>query len=123
MQKNKISHRGAKLGDMRHRIYLHERLITSPAFGSIDFDEEFIGDPKWAAIETLGGKITFDDVGTEQIATHAVYIRFCDVSSQNFIQVSDGRRFRILQSEDYDERHEYVKLICTDRGLNEASKA
>lgn len=122
MRKTRLAHRGNRIGDMRHRVYLHEREITTPIFGSIDFNQRFTGIAKWAAIETLGGKVVFDGVGGDQIATHAIYLRYCDVSSQNFIQVTDGRRFRILQSEDYDERHEYVKLLCTDRGFDEASK-
>src|SRR5678815_1985353 len=124
MQKTKVVHRGNNIGDMRHRVILHTRSIRSPAFGSVDFNEDFEGIHKWAAIQTLGGKMVFGGVGQDpDIATHAVFIRYCDVSSQNFIQVDDGRRFKILQSEDYDERHEYIKLLCTDRGFDEAAKS
>jgi SPP1 family predicted phage head-tail adaptor len=122
VEKSKTRHRGTRIGDMRHRIYLYDRLITSPIYGSVDFDQEFVGIAKWAAIETINGKITFDSVGQDEVATHAFYIRFCDVSSQKFVETSDGRKFRIINAEDYEERHEYVRLLCTDRGLNEASK-
>lgn len=109
---------------MRHRIFIHERNIQAPYFGSVDFDERFTGFDTWAAIRSTGGKMSFDEVGTPNMFTHEVFVRYnADYSSQNFIQVDDGRRFRILDVEDYDERHEYMVFKCTDRGLNEASKA
>lgn len=119
----KNEHRGVNIGDMRQRIYLHTRSISSPMFGSVDFDEQFSGSPIWAAIKTLGGKVVFDGVGQDVIATHVIYIRHRDASSQNFVQATDGRRFRILQVEDYDDRHEFLALLCTDRGFGEAAKS
>lgn len=120
----KIQQRVTNIGDMRQRVYIHERAIARPAWGSIDFDETFTGTARWAAIKTLGGKRVFDGTGQDEVATHIVYIRFdSSVSSQTFVQVTDGRRFRILQVEDYDERHEFMALLCTDRGFNEAAKS
>ena len=122
MKKNE--HRAINIGDMRQRIYLHAREISTPVYGSIDFDEVFTGDPKWASIKSLGGKVVFDGVGQDAIATHAIYIRYAaGVSSQKFVQSTDGRRFKILNVEDYDERHDFLVLMCTDRGFNEAAKS
>lgn len=109
---------------MRHRVYLHDRAISAPAFGSVDFDQLFTGNPRWAAIKTYRGKTVFDGVSTDQVVTHELFMRYEDgITSETFIQVSDGRRFRVLEVENYEERNEYVVLMCTDRGLDEAAKA
>lgn len=109
---------------MRHRIFIHERNISSPYFGSVDFDEGFTGFDTWAAIRTTGGQVLFDGVGQGIEVTHEVFVRYREeYSSQNYIQVADGRRFRIVSVEDYDERHEYMLMKCTDRGFGEAAKA
>lgn len=124
MKKQKLTHRGTVIGDMRHRIFIHERNIHVPAFGSVDFDERFTGFDTWAAIRTTGGKVVFDGVGQDALATHEVFVRYNeDYTTQNFVQVDDGRRFRILSVEDYDERHDYMVMLCTDRGFDEAAKA
>ncbi len=124
MQKNRIGHRGARIGDMRHRIILHVRSIEVPAYGSVDFSEAFEGTNIWAGIRTANGKIAMDDVGQDVNVTHQLFIRYDEtVTSETFIQVEDGRRFRIISVEDYDMRHEYMRLNVTDRGLDEAAKA
>jgi SPP1 family predicted phage head-tail adaptor len=93
-------------------------------YGSIDFTEAFSGNARWASIHTKNGKIIMDDVGRDQNVTHEVYIRHdATVNSETYIQTEDGRRFKILTVENYDERKEFMRLNCTDRGLNEAAKA
>ncbi len=124
MKKTRITHRGARIGDMRHRIMIHDRSITSPEFDSIDFGEDFDGTEAWAAILSTRGKVIMDDVGRDINATHELFIRFnSGVTAETFIQDEDGRRFKILTVEPYDERGEYMRLLATERGLNEAAKA
>jgi len=124
MKKQRIAHIGTRIGDMRNRILIHDRSIMPPAFGSIDFDESFSGDATWAAIKTSGGKVAMDDVGQDVNITHEIFIRHdADVTSETFVQAEDGRRFRLIAVENYGERNEYMRLLATDRGLNQAAKA
>lgn len=124
MKKSAVIHRGNRIGDMRHLVRVHDRSITAPTFGSVDFGEDFEGTQAWAAIRTTSGKIVMDDVGVDANATHEIFIRYdSNVTSETFIQVDDGRRFRVLSVENFDERGEYMKLTASDRGINEAAKA
>ena len=114
------------IGDMNEQILLQDRGIGEPFFGSVDFSEDFTNNDKvWAAINTVSGKTFFDGVGEEILITHEFLIRYdASVSAETWISWN-SRRFDILTTEDYDERKEFMKLICTDRGLssNDASKA
>lgn len=122
--KKRVDHRGARVGDMRHYVLIHSRSIMSPTFGTVDFDEDFVGITAWASIKTTNGKTTMDDVGRDINVTHELLVRYnSDITSQTFIQVDDGRRFRLIDTEAYDERNEYMRLLATDRGLGEAAKA
>lgn len=124
MKKSRINHRGARIGDMRHRVYLHDRSISPPVFGSVDFDQLFVGNPRWAAVKTFRGKTVFDGVSRDENVTHEVFMRYEEgITSESFLQLSDGQRLRVLAVENYEERGEYVVLMCTNRGLDEAAKA
>jgi len=119
-----VNKRKVNVGDMHHRVLLHTRSITPPVFGSIDFTEAFAGNSRWASIHTKDGKLVMDDVGRDVNSTHQIYIRYDSVvDSETFVQSEDGRRFKVLSVENFDNRKEYMKLNCTDRGLNEAAKA
>lgn len=114
------------IGDLNRLIKLQNRDITPPLFGVSQFNETFtdISDT-WAGIETVSGKTYFDGAGTETNITHYFYIRYdTSVNSETWIEY-DGRRFDILNTEDYDERKEFMRLVCVDRGLTNkpASKA
>lgn len=123
MKKQKLDHRGASIGNMRNRIILHDSIIKAPLFGSVDFDEDFQGLEAWAAIKSVSGKVLFDSVGVGQEVTHEVFIRYdYNVNAETYVQVDDGRRFKVLSVEDFEERHEYMRLLCTERGFNEAAK-
>lgn len=118
------------VGNMRDVIILQNRNITPPLFNTVDLDEDFQpidpGTPeRFAMIETVTGKTFFDGVGTETPITHIIYIRYDQlVTAETWIEFED-RRFDILAVEDFEERHTFMKLTCTDRGLltKEASKA
>jgi SPP1 family predicted phage head-tail adaptor len=117
------------VGDFRDEVLLQARAIDDPGYDSTNFDEEFSCGPKtWAKIRTTGGKVIFDGVGTDVAVSHEVTIRYDeDVTSETWILLADGTRLRVVPGgvEDFEERHEYMVLQCTDRGdrLNEASKA
>jgi SPP1 family predicted phage head-tail adaptor len=105
-------------------ITLQNRAITPPVFDGIDFSETFTDAAEvWALINTISGKTFFDGVGTEINITHEIYIRYdSTVTSETWIEFN-GRRFDILQTEDLEERNEFMRLTCTDRGSNTASQA
>ena len=105
------------VGDLDEEIILQNRAITPPVFGAVDFTETFTATATvWAAIDTVAGKVFFDDVGTETPITHEIGIRFdATVTAETWIEF-DSRRLDILNVEDLDERHEFMRLKCTDRG-------
>jgi SPP1 family predicted phage head-tail adaptor len=124
VDKIRVKNRGARIGDMIHYILIHTRDITVPAFGSIDFSENFTGVTSWASIATPRGKTVFDDVGQEIDVTHVLRIRYdVAVTNQTYIQLEDGRRLKILAVENLDENNWYIEIKASDRGLNEAAKA
>ncbi len=117
-------HRKACIGDLRDRIVLQTRKIKEPEFGSAEFAEDFVQeDEVWASIKTLSGKVFFDGVGTDLLITHEVLIRYDPtVTAETWIKFR-GRRFDVAQVENLEERKEYLRLLCIDRGDQEASEA
>lgn len=116
--------RSVCIGDLRSMITLQNRAITPPVFNGIDFSETFTDAAEvWALINTVSGKTFFDDAGTETSITHEIYIRYdSTVTAETWIEF-DGRRLDILQTENLEERDEFMKLVCTDRGSNTVSQA
>ena len=120
----KRRHRKLCIGDLNTLIKLQSRSITEPLFGGTDFDEDFVDTGEvWAKVETVSGKTIFDGVGSDIVVTHMITIRFdSSVSNETWIEL-DGKRIDILNFEDWEERHEFLLLLCTNRGVGEASKA
>ena len=122
----KRRHRKPCIGDMDTIIKLQNRSITEPLFGSPDFDETFDGDNNvWGMLQTVSGKTIFDDVGKDVNVTHEIIINYDNsVTDETWVELN-GRRLDILLFEDIEERHEFLKLTCTDRGKIsfEATKA
>ena len=105
------------VGDLDTEITLQNRAITPPVFGSVDFTETFTDDGTiFAMVNTIDGKTFFDGVNTETVITHEIYIRFdSTVTSETWVELNI-RRIDILRVENLDERSEYMKLTCVDRG-------
>lgn len=104
-------------GDLNKRITLQGRSITPPIFGSADFTETFAaGNERWAAINTIAGKTIFDGMNQKDVAlTHEIFIRYdATVTAETWI-LYNGRRFDIAAVEDMEERHEWMRLLCTDK--------
>ena len=124
-QKIQIRKRQVCIGNMRDKIVLNTRSITAPSFDTVDFDETFVATKTvWAGVETQTGKTFFDGVETETPISHIIYVRFdSTVTSETWITFK-SRRIDILKVEDLDERGEFMKLTCSDKGLEsrEASK-
>ena len=125
-QKIQRKKRQVCIGDMNEQIILQDRDIGEPLFGSVDFDEDFTNIEKvWAAVNTVSGKTFFDGTGSETLITHEFLIRFdANVTAETWVEW-DGRRFDILEPEDYDGRKEFMRLPCAERGAKtiEATKA
>ena len=115
---------------MRDVITLKDRELGAPLFEAVDFSENFTDKSEsspdsFALIETATGKVYWDGVNTDTPVTHIVYIPYNDsVTSETWIEFN-LRRFDILKVEDMEERHEFLKLTCVDRGLiaKDASRA
>ncbi len=120
----KRPHRKVCLGDLNDLITLQTRDITEPLFDTVDFDENFVDLPQvYAKIKTTSGRTVFDGVDTDVNVSHEITIRFDSVvTSETWVEF-EGRRLDILRVEDLEERHEWMLLLCLDRGIGEASKA
>lgn len=114
------NHRVICAGDLNRQIILQDRNITAPIWGSVDFDETFSGDATvWAKVDTVTGKTFFDSVNQRDTTiTHQIYIRYdSTVTAETWVQL-DGRRLDILAVENLDERNEWLKLTCVDKGTS-----
>lgn len=114
------------IGDMNDLITLQGRVLTAPTSG-VDASEEFtdINADVWALVETASGETVFNGTDTERDVTHKFIIRFIDgVTSETWISFNSDR-FDILDVQDYDERHDFLLLRATNRGIdtNEANRA
>lgn len=114
------------IGDLRDLIKIQSRNIAEPLFNSVDFNENFVDVSEvWSLINTVDGKTFFDGVSTDINITHEIYINYDQtVTAESWVEF-ESRRFDILRVEDLDERHQFMKLICAERGVNtiEATKA
>ncbi|MEE8341967.1 MAG: phage head closure protein [Candidatus Neomarinimicrobiota bacterium] len=111
-------HKKICAGDLRQRIEIQTRSITSPA-DCINFDELFTTvETVFASIETVNGQTVFDSTNTEVIVTHKIYIRFLStVTAETWLQFNN-EKYDILKVENIDNRNEYLILRCNKRGIN-----
>lgn len=113
---------------MRDQIRISDRNIKEPKFASPDFMEQFSTKAveRWSRVNTTAGRTVFARIGTDQAVSHEILIRYdrC-VTSESWIVLADDTRLRVLDVEDLEERREWMRLLCIDRGdkLLEASKA
>lgn len=109
------------IGDMRDEIVIQNRAITAPQTG-VDFSETFTNTiTVLSAINTVSGKTYFDDVGTETNITHTIGLRFVEgVTAESWV-LFDERRLDVLTVDNLDERGQWMRLQCVDRG--ESAKA
>lgn len=103
---------------MRDRIVISGRKILEPEFGNVDFLEQFKnGVERWAIVNTIKGKTVFAGIGVDVALSHEIYIRHdpC-VTSESWIVLTDNTRLDVVMVEDLDERREFMRLLCQDRG-------
>lgn len=120
-------------GDMSHKIDLQERRTGSPAIGSMNPSVIFttLLSP-WCVIKTIdlsgGASRRFNNVNVEDRPTHEIFIYYDPSifpldSDKVFVLLPDGRRLRIVGVTNLNELDTTISLLCTERGLDEASKA
>ncbi len=112
---------------LRDVIKLQLRSIVSPDYASADFDELFSVVPDtWAMVDTLEGQTRFDGVSQDVAVTHKIVIRFdASVTTETWILLcKDNQRLDIVKINPWEERQDWLELICTTRGsaTKEASK-
>jgi len=106
-------------GELNRQVILQNRSITAPLAGSVDFGESLTNPTTvWAKVKTKAGKSIFDGVNQDVNVTHEITIRYeAAVTVETWVQL-DGKELNIIQVEDIDERHLYLRLLCNYRGAN-----
>lgn len=110
-------YRQITIGDMKDRITLHNRSIVEPDLAEYDFKEDFSPSKEvWASINTTTGKTLFTGVNVDVAITHEVHIRYdpC-VTSETWLE-HESVLLDIAHVEDFEERHEFMSLLCVERG-------
>lgn len=111
------------IGDMKDEITIQARNIKSPPSDGVDFVEEFTGDDVvWAAVNTKSGVVFFDGTNQEVLKTHEIYIRYLQGVTAEAWVLFKGSRYDVLQVDNLEERDEFMRLDCTNRGTT-ANKA
>ena len=122
----KRKHRKICVGDLNNTITLQDRAITAPSSG-FDATEAFTTNTPdaWAKIDTSRGETVFDGSDTEVDVTHVFTIRWLSgITAETWI-LFDGERFDILDTQDLEERNEWLIMKCTNKGTtaNAANEA
>lgn len=107
------------IGSLDTAITLKKRSITAPIQNSVDYTQTFTEDTVvWAKIKTSGrGEIIFDRTNTARIVTHLFYIRFLTgITAQTWIEL-ESINYDILSTTDLEEKHEWLLLKATKRGI------
>ena len=69
----------------------------------------------WANVLSVTGKTFFNGVNADVAVTHEIFIRYRDDLDIDFVEF-EGKYFNILAAEDFEEHHEFLRLICEERG-------
>jgi len=100
-------------GDLDRRITLTGRTIQTTEIGTPDFGEDFPDAiQRWAMILTEKGDEVFAFNNVDRVFSHSFYLRYDPVITASYYVEFDGNRYDILNVEDLDERHEFIRLKC-----------
>jgi len=110
--------RAVCIGDMRDKIVIQVRTITSPSSDGVDFTEVFNTDKTvWAMVETKNGVEIFDGTNLLGVATHYFYIRYIEnLTAESWIKFK-SKYFDILDIQNLEERDEFMLIRCNERGV------
>ena len=113
------------IGDLDTEITIRTRDLDD----SIDSTDEVLSFTTvltaWAMVETLKDVFIVDEVtGGDQPVSHRIVIRVPDITIDAANWVNFGsENYRILGQTDYDERGEFLELMCTVRGDDDREAA
>jgi SPP1 family predicted phage head-tail adaptor len=107
------------IGSLNQQIDLQVRTLAAPTGDSVDFDLGFtVLKNVWSMVETVAGKVFFDDSNTDRSITHNFYIRYIngvEITAENWISYK-GKYFDIVNVENLDEADRFLLLRATERG-------
>ena len=104
-------------GDMKTPVIIHQAEIMAPSVG-VDFGRKIteIVKPWWCKITTVSGVTMFDSSNIEQVITHDFSGRYHPDIDKDMVIEYDGEYYKIIGSEDLEERQQFMRLRCTVRG-------
>jgi len=124
--------KAAKLcvGDLKHLIEIQRRKLLPSDLNTSQPVETFTTiRQQWAATETVSGVMRFAKVNIMDGATHLFWAMwdadFPDLENRNNFVFHGGRRFKVLETNNINERDTVIVIQTTERGetTEEASKA
>lgn len=119
MSVRKIKRRSLRkipIGDMRTPVGIyHSSLLTSDDIDPIR-NLDAVLDPWFCSVETIHGETMFGESNVEEVVTHIFQGRYLKSITVDHVIVYDNRLFRIITTENFEERDEYLRLVCTERG-------
>ena len=117
--------RSPQIGDMRERISIYKRVLTSPAFESASFQQNLeLKATVWASLETTRGDKVFNQVNLANETAYIFRSRYTklevdpddplrpDAQSRDII-LYKGSHYRIRSVENLDGRKRFLKISCT----------
>lgn len=109
--------RKVSVGDMRTPVIIHQASILAPSAG-VDMGRSFtvVVEPWFCKVTTPTGVYAFDSSNIEQIITHDFQGRFHADVDRDMVIEHNGEYYKIISVEDFEERHEFLRLRCTVRG-------
>lgn len=109
--------RKVSIGDMRTPIGIYNSTLMSK--NSVDPIRhlEVVIDPWFCSVHTIHGSTMFGESNVEEVITHIFDGRYIDSITVDHMVVYDSRLLRIISTENWEERGEYLRLVCTERGL------
>jgi SPP1 family predicted phage head-tail adaptor len=115
-KKVRVPHRKGVIGDMRHPIVIIDPRIQAPQLAD-DFDYKVNKDQQivvWGSIDTKAGQAVFDGAETTETYTDIITIRYSHTRkiTKEFNLRVYSEVYDIIDVEDYENRHEFLKLKC-----------
>lgn len=117
--KIRIRHRQLCAGDLDRKINIQSRTIDEPDDMSTDFGNTFTTTKSvWAALKTTKGRDVFFATNLDQAVSHVFYTRYvAGMTANDWIQYKD-ENYDILETENLDERDEWMAHYCNVRGAS-----
>lgn len=109
--------RKVPIGDMRTPVKIHQAQILAPTAG-VDMGREIapVVEPWFCKVTTVTGVTLFDSSNIEQIITHDFQGRFNQDISRDMVIEHKGNYFRIISAENFEDKDQFMRLRCTERG-------